>query len=281
MDAPLVRTYLEALSDAPIDPGAIPRVRACLASLQDPDVRYLVAAIVGPDAAAVGRVMSAVLEAAGAPTGTLGCSLDDITLSGIPLDDGLIAAAGTHAASAIYTLHETKPALGETGRREAVVLLGLVAFAEGGRRVALLLDDAIREGDPTHAPMPDLVVLTPAPPDAIARGLRLIPNGRPAVVAALGDDARQPVVEWDKATGSPLLLGGRDHEVRPDAGGRLTFVVRGEPYVSFDPIPGLDPVELSCALASSLALGTLGIRMREDWFTAGLDALRSEAMVST
>jgi hypothetical protein len=56
--------------------------------------------------------------------------------------------------------------------------------------------------------------------------------------------------------------------------------VRGEPYVSVDPIPHVTSEELSCGLASALALGTLGIRMREEWFTRGLDALRAREQVA-
>jgi hypothetical protein len=280
VDAPLVRAFLEALPDTAPDPRAIARVRAALASLQDPDVRYLAATVLGPEAPAVARVMAAVLQAAGAPTATLCGLLSETTLSGAPLDDALFAAAGTLAASAVYQLHQTQPALGEVGRREASVLLGLIAFAEGGQRVALLLDEEIEPADPVHAPAPDLVVITRAPVGAVARAVELVPRGRPAVAAALDGDARAAVESWEKRSGSPLLLGGRDHDVRQEAG-RLTFLVRGEPYVSFDQVPGIDATDLSCALAASLALGTLGIRMREEWLTAGLDALRAREHVAT
>lgn len=279
MEAPLVRAFLEALPDTSSDRRAVARVRSCLASLQDPDVRYLVVALLGPEAAAVARVLSPVLQAAGAPTGILGRSLADTTLSGSRLDDSLLASAGTLAASAVYQLHESQPALGEMGRREAVVLLGLIAFAEGGQRAGLLLDEEVAAGDPVHAPMPDLVAITGGTADAIERAVALVPQGRPAVAAALEGDARSAVVSWEERSGSPLLLGGRDHEVR-EAEGRLSFVVRGEPYVSFDPVPGVDAAQLSCALASALALGTLGIRMREEWLTSGLDALRTRERVA-
>ena len=244
-------------------------------------MRYLVATILGPEAPAVARIMTAALEAAGAPTGQLGPALEEISVSGSPLDDGLVAAAGTHAASAAYTLHETQPALGEMGRREATVLLGLIAFAQSGRRVGLLLDEAVAPEDPVHAPAPDLAVITRAPLDATRRALDLAPAGRPAVGAELTPDARDAAEDWATRTGSPLLLGGRDHEVRTETGGRLAFVIRGDPYVTFDPVPGADAVQLSCALAAVLALGTLGIRMREEWLLRGLDALRGRDAVAT
>ena len=256
------------------------RVRACLASLQDPDVRYLVATVLGPEAAAVARVASAVLEAAGAPTATLGRSLGEIDLSGLPLDDALLGRAGTEAASAVYELHHRAPALGEVGRREAIVLLALVAFAESGRRVALLLDEEVSAPDPVHAPRADLVVIAGGPASMVARALDLVPQGRPVVCAPADEDARAAVESWEKRSGSPLLLGGRDFDIL-EAEGRLTFVVRGEPYVSFDAVPGADAAQVGCALAASLALGTLGIRMREDWLLAGLDAVRAGESVTS
>ena len=276
-----MRAFLEALPDRQIDTGAIARVRSCLASLVDPDVRYLVAAVIGPDAAPVARVMAAVLEAAGAPTGTMTRSLHDIRLSGAPLDDALIAASGTETASAVYTLHETQPALGEVTRREANVLLGLIAFAKAGRRVALLLDEEGTGADPVHGPTPDLVVITRGPLETIQRALALVPSGRPAVAASLDDDARDATLEWERTSGSPLLLGDRDHEVRAGDGGPWAFAVRGEPYVSFEPVAGIDPIQMSCGLAAALAIGALGIRMREEWLIRGLDALRGPVGVTT
>ncbi len=69
--------------------------------------------------------------------------------------------------------------------------------------------------------------------------------------------------------------------MRRDASGRCTFTVRGDPYVSFSALDGIEDAEMSCALASCLALGTLGIRMREEWLHAGLDALRPREHVAT
>jgi hypothetical protein len=278
VDATLVRAFLDALPDAPPDGRAIARVRACLASLQDPDVRYLVACLVGPEGPAVARVMTAVLEAAGAPTGTVGTVT---TLSGAPIDDALFSAAGTQAASAVYTVHETRPDLGEVGRREASVLLGLVAFAEGGRRVGLLVDEDVVPGDPVHAPSPDVVVIAGVGASGFVTAAELAPEGRTVIAMAPADDARTAIEEWEKRPDRRLLLGGRDHALRRDAGGHCTFTVRGDPYVAFVPVDGIDDAQMSCALAACLALGALGIRMREDWFVAGLDALRARDGVAT
>ncbi len=273
MDAPLVRAFLDALPDARPDGTGLARVRSCLAALQHPDTRYLVATVIGPGAVAVGRVMSSVLGAAGAPTGICGDALEQASVGGAALDDALLGRAGTLAASAAYTVHQTEPALGELGRREGVVLVALVAFAEANQRVALLLDEEAVAADPIHAPRPDLVVVTPSAGEALDRALGLIPEGRPAVVASLAPAERERVETWAKTAGAPLLLGGRDHEVRDENGHRV-FDVRGEPYVTFDPLPSVDAASLGCALAGVLALGVMGIRMREDWVTAGLDALR-------
>ncbi|MBM4435538.1 MAG: hypothetical protein FJ028_10690, partial [Chloroflexi bacterium] len=62
VEAPLVRAYLEALPDLPPDGRSLERVRFCLSTLLGPDVRYLVGAVVGADAAAVARVAAAVLR---------------------------------------------------------------------------------------------------------------------------------------------------------------------------------------------------------------------------
>src|SRR6266508_2650489 len=141
VDAPLVRAYLEALPHLPSDGKALERVRFCLAALQSPDVRYLVAAVVGPDAGEIARVTAAVLRAAGAPTGILGRSLAATTIDGAPIDDGLLARAGTLTAASGYQLADLGRDLGELTRHEASVILGLTAFAEASQRVALLVED--------------------------------------------------------------------------------------------------------------------------------------------
>jgi hypothetical protein len=273
VDAPLVRAFLDALPEIPPTQQGLGRVRRCLEALQDPDVRYLVATLVGPGAPVVARLAAAVLTAAGARTATLGRSLEDTVVDGAAIDDGLLATAGTVVASAALELHAADASFGELTRREGIVLVALTAFAEASQRVALLLDEDVRPLDPAHAPRADVVVVTRVADAELDRAVSLMSGGRPAVAASLDDPARRRIEDWATATGTPLLLGDRDHAVR-ERGGRLEFSVRGEPYVTFDPLPRVEPWQLGCGIAAALALGVMGIRMREDWVVAGLDALR-------
>jgi len=275
VDAPLVRAYLEALPDLPSDGKALERVRFCLAALQSPDVRYLVAAVVGPDAGEIARVTAAVLRAAGAPTGILGRSLAATTIDGAPIDDGLLARAGTLTAASGYQLADLGRDLGELTRHEASVILGLTAFAEASQRVALLVDEAVSPTDVVHAPRPDLLVVGTVDRDGADRALALVPEGGPAVVSLLADDARAHVEERVAESGTPTLIGGRDHRLE-ERDGRLVFVVRDDPYVAFDPVAGIAPSALATGIAAALALGVMGIRMREDWITTGIASLGAE-----
>lgn len=273
VDAALVRTYLAALPDVPPDEKALERVRFCLSTLQTPDVRYLVATVVGPHAPAVGRVIAAVTAAAGAPTGLLGRSLAEVTLGGAPIDDALLGPAGTLSAASGYQLADTRSDLGELSRRDGTVLLALTAFAEASQRVAVLIDDAADPWDPAHAPRPDLVVIASGDADVARGALALVPDGCPCVVAPVADAARDELGARAAERGIPLLTGGHDHRVE-ERDGRWTFLVRDDPYVTFDPPPGIGPRETSTGLAAALALGLMGIRMREEWLLAGLAALR-------
>lgn len=275
MDAPLVRAYLEALPDTRPDDRSVERVRFCLSSLQSPDIRYLVAAVVGPRAADIARVISAVTRAAGAPTAILGRSLSETSVGGAAIDDELLGRAGTLAAASGYQLADTRPELGELCRRDAVVILALTAFAEASQRVAVVVDAAASATDPAHAPVPDLVVIGNVDGDEALAALALVPDGRPCVVAPLPDAARERMDVAATERGTPTLLGGRDHRIL-ERGGRSVFLVRDEEYVTFDPLPGLDVSDLSTGLAAALALGLMGIRMREDWLLDGVAALRAE-----
>jgi hypothetical protein len=268
VDAPLVRAYLDALPDVPPDERSVERVRTCLASLLGPDVRYLVATLLGPRAPDVARVGAAVLRAAGAPTSTLGQALSDVLIDGRPIDDALLAKAGTMSAASGYQLADTSPELGELTRREGTAILGLVAFAEASQRVALLLDPGLDASDPVRSVRPDLVVIGPGADTE--RALALVPAGTPVVVApdAIGDEARV------SALGAPALIGGRDYLLR-ESGGELEVVIRDETFVRVDPVDGVGRDELATGLAAALALGAMGIRMREDWVVAGLASLRA------
>jgi hypothetical protein len=279
VDAPLVRAYLQALPDLPPDGRSLERLRFCLSTLQGPDVRYLVAAIVGPDATPIARAAAAVLRAAGAPTAVLGRRLEDTTVDGEPIDAALLGRAGTLAAAAGYQLADAGRDLGELTRREATVLVGLTAFAEAGQRVALLVDEAVDPADAAHAPRPDLLVIGMVDAAAADRALALVPDGRPVVVAQLASEVRDRVEGRLRELGTPALVGGRDHRIEERAG-RLAFVVREDDYVTVDPIPEIGPAPLATGIATALALGVMGIRMREDWVIDGLAALRREPVAS-
>jgi hypothetical protein len=277
VDAPLVRAYLEALPDLPPDGRSLERVRFCLATLQGPDVRYLVASVLGPDAAAIARVAAAVLRAAGAPTGVLGATLASTTVDGAPLDDALLGRAGTLSAASGYQLADSGKDLGELTRREATAILGLVAFAEASLRVALIVDADVTPNDAAHAPRPDLVVIGSVDRATAERALALVPEGRPVVVSALGADARAYVEERANESGIPALLGDRDHRIA-ERDGEITFSVRDEPYVTLRDVGPIDRSALATGIATALALGVMGIRMREEWVVSGLERLRADAV---
>lgn len=277
MDARLVRAYLDALPDAPPDARSVERVRACLASLQSPDVRYLVASVSGPGARAIADVAAAVLRSAGARTGILDGSLAASSVDGAPLDDALIASAGTVSASAAHTLARTDPHLGDLGRRDAEVTLLFAAFAGSGQRVVLVVDEEVNALDPAHAPLVDLAVIAGADAATFDTALSLVPEGRPVVVGSLDPALRARAEERLAALGVPALIAGRDHRI--DArDGVLTFVVRDAPYVSFPAPRGLALDHIAAGIATALALGVMGIRMREEWVTAGIAALAQPAV---
>lgn len=254
-------------------------MRFCLSTLLGPDVRYLVAAILGPDAADIARVAASVLRAAGAPTGVFGSGLAAATVDGMPIDDALLGRAGTLTAASGYQLADAGRDLGELTRREAETILALSAFADASQRVALLVDPAVTPNDAVHAVRADLVVVGSVERDAAERAIALVPEGRPLVATVLPEPSRAFIEERTAALGIPAMIGGRDHAVDERAG-ELAFSVRGEPYVTFAPVAGLSPDVLATGIAAALALGVMGIRMREEWVTGGIDRLRAEAVAS-
>lgn len=274
-----MRAYLEALPDLPPDGRSLERVRFCLSTLLGPDVRYLVGTVVGADAAPVARVTAAVLRAAGAPTGVFGSGLASATVDGAAIDDPLLARAGTLTAASGYQLADSGRDLGELTRREAETILALNAFADASQRVALLVDSAVAPDDAVHSVRPDLVVIGSVDRGAVDRALGLVPEGRPVVVTSLADEARRYVEERVAALAIPAMIGGRDHAV-DETGGELAFSVRGERYVAFPAVDGLAREVVATGIAAALALGVMGIRMREEWVLAGLEQLRSEPVPS-
>lgn len=279
MEAPLVRAYLGALPDLPSDGKVLERVRFCLASLQSPDVRYLVATLLGPGAPVIARVAAAVLRAAGAPTAVVGPDVDATTIDGAPIDDGLLGRAGTLTAAAGYQLADAGRDLGQLTRREAGVILALTAAAEASQRVVLLVDEGLVADDAAQAPRPDLVVVGTLDDASTDAALALVPPGRPVVLGAPASAARAAVEAKVDALGVPALIGGRDHRL-DERDGRLVFSVRDEPYVTIDAVSGIDTGALATGIATALALGVMGIRMREDWVIDGIAALRATRVAS-
>src|SRR5437660_924307 len=80
----------------------------------------------------VARHAVAGLEAAG----------DTVGPADAPIDDPLLAIAGTSVATILYQLSASHPELGEPSRRDAEALVAFVAHAEASRRVLLLVDEA-------------------------------------------------------------------------------------------------------------------------------------------
>ncbi len=268
-----MRAYLDGLPDVPPDERSIQRVRTCLASVLDPDVRYLVATVSGSAAAGVARVAAAVLRSAGARTATLGATLGQTLVDRDAIDDALLAKAGTMAAASGYQLAATSPELGELSRREVTVILALIAFAESSQRVALLLDPTSDRLDPLHAPRPDLAVIASGVWSDAERGLDQVAEGTPLVMARPEESARDGARSRVAELGVPALVGGRDYAIR-EQGGEVELLVRDEPYVRFEPPALVDHDELATGIATALALGALGIRMREEWILTAMDELR-------
>jgi len=158
VDAALVREFLRTLPDRPNDAGTVGRMRGYLEALGRPDVRYLVGATRGGGAPIVARYARAVLSAAGATV----AAVDD------PLDEPLIAIAGTSVATIAYQLASSRPELGEPSRREIETLLAFVAHAEASRRVLLLVDEELDPQAPVHGPLPDVIAIGRAADDLVA-----------------------------------------------------------------------------------------------------------------
>lgn len=254
-----MRAFLAGLPDAATVARGHDRVRSMLESLQRPDVRFLVVALVGGGAAAIARPTRGILEAAGARTSAFGD----------PLEEVLLARAGTLAAAATYQLAASRPELGEPTRREVEVTLALTAFAEAGTRVVLLIDPAVDPDDPVHAPLADLVVIGQVDADGAARAIALVPEGRPCVAATQSaPGARERLEEVSRTRGVPLLQGGRDF-IFAEEDGAVTVTVGDQAYARLPRAPDVGPVELATGVAAALGAGVLGIRMREEWVVQG------------
>jgi len=258
VDAALVREFLVTLPDRPDDAGTVPRIRAYLEALGRPDVRYLVGTIRGEGAPTVARYARAVLEAAAA---TVASARD-------PLDDALLAIAGTSVAAMAYQLAAQHPELGEPSRRDAEALLAFVAHAESSRRVLLLLDDALDPQAAMHGAVPDVVTVARASGDALALAIADAPERRPFVIAPRELAGIDAVL---KARALPYVVGGRDFVVE-SSGSAFGLAVGDERYAELALGPGDDPDLAATGVVTALAIASFGVRMRAEWVELGAGA---------
>ena len=254
MDAPLVREFLLSLADRPADERTVPRMRAYLEALGRPDVRYLVGLVRGTGAPTMARYARGVLEAAGATVGMP----DD------PLDDPLLAVAGTSVAATAYQLGAQ---LGEITRQEGECLIAFVAHAENSRRVLLLADPTLDPRAPIHGALPDVIAVGPISGDELAVAIADAPERRPFVIAP----REQPVADAALATRSlPYVVGGRDFRVH-GAGPGLELTVGDERYGPLALGAGDDPALAATGIVTGLAIASFGVRMRTEWVERGAD----------
>ncbi|MEA2660637.1 MAG: hypothetical protein QOH08_209 [Chloroflexota bacterium] len=258
MDAPLVREFLRTLPDRPPDARTVARTRAYLEAIGRPDVRYLVGTIRGEGAGIVARYARGVLEAAGASV----AAADD------PLDDPLLAIAGTSVAAMGYQLAATHPEIGELSRREAETLLAFVAHAEASRRVLLLLDDAFDARDPVHGATPDVIAVARASDAQLVAAIAGAPERRPFVIAPRDRDSAEAAMA---GRALPYVLGGRDF-VASRSGSTIDLVVGDERYAALALGPGDDPDLAATGIAVGLAIASFGARMRPEWVETGARA---------
>ena len=265
MDAALVREFLVTLPDRPDDAGTVPRIRAYLEALGRPDVRYLLGAIRGEGAPTVARYARAVLEAAAAT----------VASAGDPLDDALLAIAGTSVAATAYQLAALHPELGEPSRRDAEALLAFVAHAEASRRVLLLLDQALDPRAAVHGAVPDVVAIARASDDDLAAAIADAPERRPFVIAPRELSGIDAVL---RGRGLPYVVGGRDFVVET-SGTSFALAVGDERYAELALGPGDDPDLAATGVVTALAIASFGVRMRPEWVEIGTGAVISETLI--
>ena len=258
MDAALVREFLVTLADRPDDAGTVPRIRAYLEALGRPDVRYLLGMVRGDGAPVVVRYARGVLEAAGA----------SVAAAEDPLDDPLLAVAGTSVATIAYQLGALRPELGEISRRDGVALLAFVAHAEASRRVLLLADEAVEPLAPVHGAIPDVVAIALASDAAVAAAIADAPDRRPFVIAPRELAAIDPAM---RARALPYVVGGRDFVVEP-SGASFALAVGDERYPELALGAGDDAGLAATGVVTALAIASFGVRMREEWVELGARA---------
>lgn len=253
-----MRAFLLTLPDRTGDPGTVPRIRGYLEALGRPDVRYLIGAIRGGGARVIARYARGVLEAAGATV----AAADD------PLDDPLVALAGTSVAAIAYQLGALRPELGQLSRRDAEALIAFVAHAEASRRVLLLADEALDPWAPMHGARPDVIAIGRASADAVGAAIADAPDRRAIILAprdATGIDTAM------RARALPYILGGRDFAATA-SGRTLALAVGGERYAELALGPGDDPALAATGIVTALAIAAQGVRMRPEWVELGARA---------
>jgi hypothetical protein len=258
VDAALVREFLLTIPDRPNDDGTVARMRGYLEALGRPDVRYLVGAIRGGGAPTIARYARAVLSAAGATVS----AADD------PLDEALVAIAGTSVATIAYQLGGLRPELGQLSRREAGALVAFVAHAEASRRVLLLLDEDLDPRSPVHGVLPDVLAIGRASDDAVAAAIADAPERRPVILAPRempGIDAAL------RGRALPYVVGGRDFTVTA-AGPAMGLAVGDERYADLALGADDDPGLAATGIVTALAVAALGVRMRPEWVELGARA---------
>jgi hypothetical protein len=258
VDAGLVREFLRSLPDRPPDAGSVARVRGHLEALGRPDVRYLVGMIRGEGARVIARYARGVLEAAGASV----AAADD------PLDDPLLAIAGTSVAAIAYQLAALRPELGEVSRGDAEALVAFVAHAEASRRVLVLVDEALDPLAPLHGARPDVIAIGRATDETVLAAIADAPERRPIVLAPR---AASGIDEAMRARALPYVLGGRDF-VATASGPTLTLSVGDERYAELALGPGDDPELAATGIVTALAIAAQGVRMRPEWVELGARA---------
>ena len=250
-----MREFLLTLPDRPDDAGTVTRIGGYLEALGRPDVRYLVGMVRGGGARVVARYARGLLEAAGASA----AAADD------PLDDPLIAIAGTSVAAIAYQLARLRPELGGISRREADTLLAFVAHAEASRRVLLLIDEAVDPRAPVHGVLPDVIAIARAPDDAVAAAIADAPERRPIVLAPRDPAGIDGAM---RARTLPYVLGGRDFRVTA-SGGTFALAVGDERYPALALGTGDDPELAATGIVTGLAIAAFGVRMRPEWVELG------------
>ena len=249
-----MREFLETIPDRPNDAGTVPRIRRYLEALGRPDVRYLVGAIRGAGAPIIARYARAVLTAAGATV----AAIDD------PLDEPLIAIAGTSVATIAYQLG-AGPDLGTPSRRDLETLIAFVAHAEASRRVLLLSDEELDAQAPVHGALPDVIAIGRASPEGVADVIADAPERRPLILAP---PAASAIDELTRRRELPYVVGGRDFAV-VTAGPAMDLSVGDERYADLALGPGDDPELAATGIVMALAIAAFGVRMRPEWVEQG------------